>query len=65
MTRTVVSGSLLLFLLAGCGTTLQSDLPSTGTKPASDGDVEDQSQPAWETQEYVDTYLAYEIPADW
>lgn len=65
MIRTFVSGSLLLFLLAGCGTTLQSALPSTGAKPASNGDAEDQSQPAWETQEYVDAYLAYEIPANW
>lgn len=65
MIRTFVSGSLLLLLLAGCGTSLQSTSTSTGPESASNEDVTSQSQPTWETQEYEDAYLSYEIPEDW
>ena len=65
MIRTFVSGSLLLFLLAGCGTNLQSNSAPTGLKPTSDGAAAGQSQPTWETQEYADAFLSFEIPADW
>lgn len=65
MIRTFVSGSLLLLLLAGCGSSMQSTSTPTGSEPASDGATADQSQPTWETLEYTDAYLSYEIPADW
>ena len=65
MIRTFVSGSLLLLLLAGCGTSLQSTSTSTGPESASNEDATSQSQPTWETQEYEDAYLSYEIPEDW
>lgn len=65
MIRTFASGSLLLFLLAGCGSSLQGTSAPTGSAPTSDGTAADPSQPTWETQEYADAYLSYEIPADW
>lgn len=65
MICTFVSGSLLLLLLAGCGTSLQCTSASTSAKPASDVDAAGQSQSTWETQEYEDAYLSYEIPKSW
>ena len=56
-----VSGSLFLFLLAGCAGNPQSAPASTGTEEIG----ADQSRPTWETQVYEDAYLSYEIPADW
>lgn len=65
MIRTFVSGSLFFLLLAGCAGSSQSSTAPTGSQPASDRIEADQSQPTWETQVYEDTYLSYEIPADW
>lgn len=63
--RTFVSGSLFLLLLAGCAGDPQSTSAPTGSAPSSEVIAADQSQPTWETQEYEDTYLSYEIPAGW
>ena len=62
MSYVLAGGLLLLFLLAGCGSPQPDVTPSDS---ASDGDDANQSQPTWETQAYEDTYLSYEIPADW
>ena len=65
MIRTLVSSSLFLLLLAGCAGSPQVSSDLTGSALSSEEIAADQSQPTWETQVYEDTYLSYEIPANW
>lgn len=63
--RAFVSGSLFLFLLTGCAGSPQNSSALAGSESSSDKMVAEQSQLTWETQIYEDTYLSYEIPANW
>lgn len=55
--RRLISGGLLLVLLAGCA--------GTSAPTGSQSSSQDQPQVEWETQSYEDAYLSYEIPASW
>lgn len=70
----LLSGALSLLLAAGCSGQAPQSQPSSssagvsassGASAASSATSSASSQPTWETQQYEDEYLSYEIPANW